>query len=72
LSQSGFYEYVSLAVSDSGTMLSMWKNFGISLLEILPITEITVFTALAFVFTLSLKAIVENLNKFQPKILQHN
>ncbi len=42
LSQSGFYEYASLATSDSGAVLAYWKEFALSLIEVLPLPAITI------------------------------
>ena len=35
--QTGFYEYASLAISDWEIVLRHWQDFGLSLLESLPI-----------------------------------
>ena len=55
LTQSGFYEYLSLAFSDSGLILSAWKEFMFSLAESLPILSIVFTLSLVFIFFLSLK-----------------
>ncbi len=39
--ESGFLDYASLAVSDSGAVLSYWREFSITLIESLPILGLT-------------------------------
>jgi hypothetical protein len=61
LTQSGFYEYVSLVFSDTGLMLSYWKELSFSLAESLPIMS-TIFTlSLIFIFFLSIKYVVKQI-----------
>ena len=49
--QSGFFEYFKLLFSDSGVVASSWKEFGLSLVETLPvIASISVLAAIAFMF----------------------
>ena len=55
LAQSGFYEYLSLAFSSGGLILTYWKDFLSSLAESLPIMSITYSLTLVLVFFLSLK-----------------
>ena len=51
LSQSGFYEYFSLAFSDGEILLASWKEFALLLAESLPLMGITlVFVALFALF----------------------
>ncbi len=38
LAESGFLEFFSLLFSDSGMMAASWQNFGMVLLESLPVT----------------------------------
>lgn len=59
--QSGFYEYLSLLFSDSGAVLASWREFALSLAESLPITEITIFLVMVFVFLVSAKLAIKNI-----------
>lgn len=58
--QSGFYQYLSLLFSDSGAVLASWKVFALSLVEALPLAEITIFLVAVFVFLVSVKLAVRN------------
>ena len=59
--QSGFYEYLFLLFSDSGAVLASWREFALSLAESLPITEITIFLIMVFVFLVSAKLAIKNI-----------
>ncbi|KKQ70851.1 MAG: hypothetical protein UT33_C0015G0019 [Candidatus Peregrinibacteria bacterium GW2011_GWC2_39_14] len=59
--QSGFYHYSSLIFSDFEIVLANWKEFGLSLLESLPVAEIAIFLAVFLVLLLSLKFVAENI-----------
>ncbi len=65
LSQSGFYEYLSLAFSDSGLILSIWREFIFSLAESLPILSVIFTLSLIFIFFLSLKYLMKQIIKNQ-------
>jgi len=41
---SGIFYFVSTAVSDFGTFLALWQDFGLAILESLPIVGIVAFT----------------------------
>ncbi|MFA6550004.1 MAG: hypothetical protein WCT36_01450 [Candidatus Gracilibacteria bacterium] len=65
--QSGFYHYASLIFSDFEIVLANWKEFGLSLLESLPIAEISIFLAVLLALLLSLKFVAENVkNALSP------
>ena len=65
LTQSGFSEYFSLIFSDSGLIISYWKELVFSLAESLPIMS-TIFTlSLIFVFLLSLRYMMKQIFKEQ-------
>ena len=51
LSQSGFGHYVSLIFSDTGSIVSLWYPFALSIVESLPLFALTVLVGalLAFV-----------------------
>ena len=55
LAQSGLYEYVSLAFSSGGSILSYWKEFALSMAESLPTMSIILSLSLVFILFLSLK-----------------
>ncbi len=57
LSQSGFYEYMSLA-RESGAFTAYWKEFILSIAESLPLTSITVSLLLLFVLAFSMRRLV--------------
>ena len=64
--QSGFYEYLSLAFSRGGLFSSFWKDFIYTLAESLPTMSIVLSLALIFVFLLSLRYAIKQIinNKF--------
>ena len=41
---SGILYFISTAVSDFGTFLTLWQNFGLAILESLPIMGMVAFT----------------------------
>jgi len=53
--KSGFYEYISLAFSDSGLIMSNLKEYVFSLVESLPMVSIILSFSLIFVFFMSLR-----------------
>jgi len=65
LVQSGFYEYFSLIFSDSGSVLSAWREFMFSLIESLPILSVIFTLSLVFVFFLSLRYMMKQIDKSQ-------
>ncbi len=64
-SQSGFYEYFSLAFSSSGTLIIYWKDFLLLLAESLPAMSMILFLTLILVFLFSLKYITRQIIKGQ-------
>ncbi len=48
--QSGFFQYVSLIFSDSSVFFSYWKEFGLSLVESLPLVSTILLLAVVLVF----------------------
>lgn len=60
-SQSGFYRYFSLIFSDSGAVVASWREFALSLIETLPITEVAIFLATIFVFLISARLTAKNI-----------
>ncbi len=57
-SQTGFYDYLSLAISDRDVVLSHSGEFFMSLVSSVPITEITLSLAAILVLLYSLRAFV--------------
>jgi hypothetical protein len=53
--QSGFYEYLSLAFSNGGSIITYWKDFLLLLAESLPVLSIISSLTLVFIFFLSIK-----------------
>lgn len=53
--QSGFYEYLSFAFSDGGTLVSYWKEFALSLIDSLPVVSVVLCLALIFAFLFSIR-----------------
>jgi hypothetical protein len=58
--QSGFYQYFSLLFSDGATLLPYWKEFAFSLIETLPIVEITAFLIVVLILLESTKSVIKN------------
>lgn len=58
--QSGFYQYLSLAFSDSYA-ISYWKEITLSITESIPITSLILSLVLVFIFILSLRFIARNI-----------
>lgn len=63
--QSGFYEYLSLIFSNSGTVLTFWKELLLTLAESLPVLSIVSSFTLIFILLLSLKHIMRQIIKGQ-------
>jgi hypothetical protein len=63
--QSGFYEYLSLAFSSSGSIIKYWGDFTILLAESLPVVSIIASLTLVFIFFISLKYTMREIIKSQ-------
>lgn len=61
LTQSGFYEYLSLIFSDSGSVATYWKEFIFSLAESIPTVSIMLILTLLSLFLLSLRHIARSI-----------
>lgn len=59
-SHSGFYQYLSLLVSDGNTMMAYWKEFVLLLTESLPLFGITLALSSILVFLISLRFVFNN------------
>jgi hypothetical protein len=55
IAQSGFGQYLSVALSDSGYVAAHWKDFSMLLADSLPVTGSIALLAVAAVFTNSLR-----------------
>ncbi len=60
LAASGFTRYVSLAFSDTGTLLSSWKQLLLALAESLPATGLIAVFAALFVMLFALRFALRN------------
>src|ERR1019366_6480855 len=54
-SHSGFSSYISLAISDGGSMLGSWQSFILSIVETVPLLEIGVILGILLIFANSLR-----------------
>jgi len=59
-SRTGFYEFFSLAFSDTATILPLWKTFVLSLAETLPVLALAIFFSVLFILLESLRSAVKN------------
>lgn len=60
VTESGIGTFFSLIFSDLGNMLSLINQFGLSLLEAIPVTGIAVFLTVTLAFLWTLKQVVKN------------
>lgn len=60
LTTSGFLSYASLLLSDSGMLMLYWKEFGLTLLESLPVFGILLFGTAVLVFFGMLRLAAKN------------
>lgn len=68
LVESGFTQFFSLIFSDSGVIASYWRNFALTLLEVLPAGVIALFLVSVFVFLGSLKFLARDIEIiFHPR-----
>ncbi len=66
LSQSGFYQYSSLLLSDGATIGLYWKQLGLSLLESLPLLNIAMLLIVLGVFIWSGAKAISNTHDILP------
>jgi len=64
LTQSGFYEYLSLIFS-SGSIITYWKDFLLLIAESLPVISIISSLTLIFIFFLSIRYALKQIIKGQ-------
>lgn len=72
VAQSGFLQYLSVAVSDGGTALAYWKELSVLLAESAPILGTVVFLGAILVLLGSLKSAIKNAQTvFTPTLFAH-
>jgi hypothetical protein len=64
LADSGFWKFGSLIFTDSGTVLTYWKQFSLSLIESFSVPEVALSLACVFAVMLSLKFLLKNRSVF--------
>ena len=64
-SASGFFEYVSLAFSDGGSIVSYWKDFVFTVVESIPAIETAVVVAVLLLFVYSFKKMSEDISRLR-------
>lgn len=60
LAQSGVVQYFSLLFSDYSTVIVLWQEFALSVLETFPVMTVAIFLAAVFVFLISLKFLIKD------------
>lgn len=68
IAQSGFTSYLSLIFSDSGSVGSLWQTFLLSLIESLPLYELTVVSVSLFALLWSLSKIIRMRRSLRNRI----
>ncbi|MBI3633479.1 MAG: hypothetical protein HY226_04265 [Candidatus Vogelbacteria bacterium] len=63
IAQSDLYQFIPLIFSDFDIVVNQWQSFALSIIESLPIVEITALLSLALLIVWAINAI----NKIQPK-----
>ncbi len=56
---SGFYDYLTLIISDRGFVLTYWQQFMLSLLESLPSLALLLILPLVFALVYSLRRVMQ-------------
>ena len=65
--QSSFYSYASLLFSDPDILLQFWREFGLSLVETIPLFEMTTLLVTIAILLLSIRILANNLHtRFFP------
>ncbi len=60
-SHTGFSQYFSLLTSDSGTIVTYWKEFILLLIESLPVFAVALMLSSVFIFLISLRFALKNM-----------
>jgi ABC-type spermidine/putrescine transport system permease subunit I len=61
LNESGFIQFFSLLLSDSGVVITYWQSFVLALLESLPAVSLALFLAAVFASLESVKLLIQNI-----------
>lgn len=61
-SQSGFFEYASLAFSDWGYVVSTWNAYLLSIAESAPIISTAMFISVILIFAYSIRGAVRDIS----------
>jgi hypothetical protein len=61
ISQSGFSKYLSLILSDWDVLFTYWKEFMLSIIESMPLFEITAVLSIVFILLVLLKLVLKNI-----------
>jgi len=61
LSESGFLQFLSLAFSDFGIVVTYWQTFIMSLLETIPAISLAIFLGVVLTFLESLKLLARDI-----------
>ena len=56
---SGFYDYLTLIISDRGFVLAYWQQFALSLVESLPSLALLLLLPIVFALVYSLRRVVQ-------------
>lgn len=64
INESGFYEFVSLAFSDTEIVMAYWQDFAFLIAESFPVLGVSYVLASVFFFLFSIKNIVQDANFF--------
>ena len=59
--QSGLYDYLLLMISDGSSLLSYWQAYSMSIIESLPILQITVALGSVSIFMWSVNMMLTNI-----------
>ncbi|MES2014547.1 MAG: hypothetical protein V4437_01895 [Patescibacteria group bacterium] len=62
LSHSAFYEYASLLFTDSGTLVTLWREIGLALIESAPLFGAITILSVLFVFLTSARGLTKHIN----------
>lgn len=60
LAESGFLQFLSLALSDFGVVINYWQTFAMSLLETIPAVSMAMFLGVVLAFLASLKLLARD------------
>jgi hypothetical protein len=69
LSESGFLQYSSFVATDFRTVIAAWQDYGLTLLESLPVVRLFELCVVAFVLVLAVHYSISYLFALQKKII---